>query len=117
MPQEIEVWYLIPAIRRELAKCFIDNYNFSQKEIARVLGITEAAVSQYLKSKRASELQFSNKEKIIIKKYADKIVKDNKHSINYLFKLSQELRGTKSLCKFHHKHDPTLAHNCNICMI
>ena len=116
MPQELEVWYLIPAIRKELSKFFIDNYNFSQKEVAGILGITESAVSQYFKSKRANELKFDNKEKNIIKKYADKIVNDKKNIRKYLFELSNKLRGTKSLCDLHHKQDSSLPHNCRICM-
>ena len=51
MPQEIEVWYIIPAVRRELAKSMV-KIGLKQKQIAVTLGITEAAVSQYLKLDR-----------------------------------------------------------------
>ena len=88
MPQEIEVWYLLPALRREIALELINKYKFSQREISEILGITESAVSQYLKSKRANELKFSNSELIKIKKCVKEIFKDKdnvrKHYLIYL---------------------------------
>ena len=56
MPQEIEVWYLIPALRKELARIFIKDYGLAQKKAAELLGISGAAVSQYVKEKRAKEI-------------------------------------------------------------
>jgi len=65
MPQEVEVWYVLPAIRRELAKVMktkvIERVNddgqkidhkITQKEIARMLGVTEPAITQYLLKKK-----------------------------------------------------------------
>ena len=60
MPQEIEVWYILPAIRRDLTKSMINDLHLTQKEIAKIMGLTEAAVSQYIHSKRAKEIVFSN---------------------------------------------------------
>lgn len=65
MPQEVEVWYVLPAIRRELAKAMktkvvprpneegkIVDHKVTQKEIARMLGVTEPAITQYLLKKK-----------------------------------------------------------------
>ena len=81
MPQELEVWYLLPALRKELARIFIKDYNLSQKKISQLFGITESAISQYQKLKRANELKFSRTEKEEIKKTASKILKDEKDLI------------------------------------
>lgn len=116
MPQEIEVWYLLPALRRELVKSLIDDYNLSQKESAHILGVTESAISQYIKNKRASEIVFNNSERKIIKEFAKKILDDRKNFQKYFFQLSQKLRGTKTLCELHKKHDKSLSKNCRICM-
>jgi len=59
MPQEVEVRYILPAIRRELARIFIQEHKLAQKEAAKILGLTEAAVSQYQHFKRAKEVVFS----------------------------------------------------------
>ena len=45
-PQEIEVWYVLPVIRSELAKELL-NHNLTQKEISLKLGITEAAMFKH----------------------------------------------------------------------
>ena len=55
-PQEIEVLYILPAIRRELT-IEMKKIGLEQKKIAEYLCVTEAAVSQYLNSKRASQLR------------------------------------------------------------
>ncbi len=115
MPQELEVWYLIPAIRRELTKIFISDFKLSQKQISEILGITESAVSQYLSSKRGGELKFSKKEIEKIRKFTKKIILDKRHSKEYFFKLCLDLRGTKSLCELHKKQDKNIKKNCDLC--
>lgn len=115
MPQEVEVWYLLPSLRKELARIFIEDYKLSQKETASILGVTESAVSQYVKSKRASLLIFSKTELDEVKKYADKIIKDRENSRNYFYELSKKLRGSKSMCELHKKKDPSLSKDCSLC--
>ena len=50
-PCEVIVWYVIPTIRAELAKELV-KMGMSQKDISERLGITQSAVSQYIKDKR-----------------------------------------------------------------
>ena len=45
--------YVLPIFRSMLAKELVQKYKFSQTETAKKLGTTQAAVSQYLSSKRA----------------------------------------------------------------
>ena len=45
--------YVLPIFRSMLAKELVQKYNLSQTEAAKHLGTTQAAVSQYLSSKRA----------------------------------------------------------------
>lgn len=52
VPCEIITWYVLPAIRRELASRLVQSHDCSQKEAARLLGLTDAAVSQYIARKR-----------------------------------------------------------------
>ncbi|MBS3080194.1 hypothetical protein J4221_01875 [Candidatus Pacearchaeota archaeon] len=116
MPQEIEVWYLIPALRREIAKIFISDFRFSQKQVAEILGITESAISQYLKDKRAHELKFNEKEMAEIRKTAKRIINDKENCNKYVYKLTMLLRGTDAVCALHKKQDKSLSENCHICM-
>ena len=52
VPCEYILWYGLPVIRRELAKCMIKNFDLNQKETAEKLGITPAAICQYISKKR-----------------------------------------------------------------
>ncbi|MGD6809050.1 MAG: transcriptional regulator [Candidatus Bathyarchaeia archaeon] len=45
--------YVLPVFRSMLAKELVQKYRLSQTEAAKKLGTTQAAVSQYLSSKRA----------------------------------------------------------------
>ncbi|RLF03922.1 MAG: Fis family transcriptional regulator [Thermoprotei archaeon] len=51
-PCEVANKYIIPAIRSLIARKLIDEYKFTQMSAAKKLGVTQAAISQYLYSKR-----------------------------------------------------------------
>ena len=52
IPCELVVWYLLPTIRKEVAKELVTAHGYTQADVARTFGVTDAAVSQYLKNKR-----------------------------------------------------------------
>jgi hypothetical protein len=115
LPQEIEIWYVIPALRRELAKVFIKDFKLSQKEAAQILKVTEAAISHYFSSKRGSDIKFSKEEKNEIKKVASKILEDKKNSMRYIYGLSVKFRRPEILCKIHKRKDRTIDPKCDMC--
>ena len=55
IPCEIVVWYVLPMIRREVSKELVHTHGMSQAEVARRIGLTDAAISQYLKKKRGGK--------------------------------------------------------------
>lgn len=61
LPCEIAANKIVPSIKAKLAKK-LKKSGMKQKEIARLLGVTTAAVSQYLSGKRA--IRSFNKAKI-----------------------------------------------------
>lgn len=52
VPCETAVWETLPFIRCRLTKCLVEEHRLSQKEAAEKLGVSPAAVSQYIKGKR-----------------------------------------------------------------
>ena len=46
-PQEVIVWYILPAIRRVLTNKLINDYQMPQTKIAKRFNLTEPAISQY----------------------------------------------------------------------
>jgi len=113
MPQEIEVWYIIPALRKALTKAMIEK-GMSQKDIAKIMGITEAAVSQYLHAKRASEITFSKKELGEIKKSAEIITKHPEQLMAQMMYLLSVQDIKQLTCSMHKKFDSSLE-NCETC--
>jgi predicted transcriptional regulator len=51
-PCDYMQWQGLPLIRKELVKSLINDHGVNQKEAADRIGITPAAVSQYLSKKR-----------------------------------------------------------------
>ena len=117
MPQEIEVRYILPAIRRELARIFIEDHKFSQKDAAKILGLTEAAISQYQHSKRAKEVVFSDAIVKEIQKSAAKIIAEKnsrQRLIAEMYRISNLTTVRQILCDLHRSQSKELE-NCNVC--
>ncbi|MEK6835196.1 MAG: helix-turn-helix domain-containing protein [Nanoarchaeota archaeon] len=112
-PQEIEVWYILPLIRKELAKELL-KYNLTQKEIALKLGLTESAISQYINQKRANNLVLYKEIKEEIENSAKRIA-NNSNSMKEIQNISKLFWETKGICKIHSQYDKSISKKCNVC--
>ncbi len=81
VPCELIVWYVLPALRREFARVLVKEFNLTQREAAKKLGVTESAVSQYLKFKRGKEMKFNQEIIDEIEKSVKEILKSEKDSL------------------------------------
>ncbi len=97
--QEIEVWYIIPSIRKEIALA-MKAKGIKQAEIARRLGLTKAAITNYITKKRAKEIKFDNEFKKQIKDSINNI-KDEVSAMKEIQKLLQVAKNKKIICKIH----------------
>lgn len=114
MPQEIEVWYILPAIRRDLAS-EMKKLNLNQKEIAVKLGLTGAAVSQYIKGKRGFDVNFNKKVEARIKKAAKNIINNKGCLIKEINDVCKLVKKEEILCKVHKEHTKLLR-CCGVCL-
>ena len=114
MPQEIELWYIIPAIRKELSIA-LKELNLSQRDIAKKLGVTESAVSQYFKDKRAINVHFNDKVMSEIKNSAKEILR-KRDVMNEILRICNFIRSEKVLCTYHKLHDQNVPEGCEICL-
>ncbi len=113
-PQEIEVWYILPGVRKELVLALKEKGN-SQKKIAGLLNLTEAAVSQYLKAKRARGIIFGEEMKKYIRDAAARI-KDKTTAYQELQRIVQHVKKTKAICQIHRGMEEGLE-GCDICFL
>ncbi|MBS3128492.1 hypothetical protein J4410_05075 [Candidatus Woesearchaeota archaeon] len=98
-PQEVEVHYIIPAMRREFAYQ-MKKRGVEQKKIAQLLFVSEAAVSQYLSDKRATEVQFSDYIKAAIAKETPLLIAGAsfKEAGNRIITIIREEKTTCKIC-------------------
>jgi predicted transcriptional regulator len=98
-PQELEALYLIPALRKELAKALIKKHKLNQSKAAELLGINKAAVSQYLHSKRASNIKFPKGFSKEIEKSAEKVFVDKECLVSEIMRLSKIVKEKGIMCQ------------------
>ena len=118
LPQEIEVWYIIPAIRKELAKVFVKTHKLSYEKAGGILGISKAAVSQYLSNKRATKFKLPETIKKEVAKSVKKLLETPKQApveIEKILKIIRNKRCSCDLCKKYNPEIIKLCHKKSIC--
>lgn len=103
---------MLPAVRKEIALA-MKAEGKSQKEIAKLLGVTEPAVSQYMSAKRASILQLSDKVKSIVKESAKRITGELS-LMREMQRLLVLIRGERIVCQVHEALGGA-PKGCNVC--
>lgn len=99
LPQEIETFYVIPALRRQVALSLHEK-GIKQKDIAAILGINTAAISQYRSQKRGHKVDFQPQMQEEIAKSTAKIT-DRLTYIREMQRLLYVMRLSGSLCEVH----------------
>lgn len=116
IPCELIVWYVLPSIRRELARVLVEKHNLTQAEVARRFGVTDAAISQYLKSKRGTnkELESSGKYgefKEEVERAAQRIM-DGSDIVTETCRVCDMVKRSGMLVKVYEAHTGVKAPNC-----
>jgi uncharacterized protein len=102
-PCEIILWNRLPAIRRHLAIALIENHGLNQRDTADKLGVTPAAICQYLSKKRGQAVIFQKDILDEIAISAANIIKDGSVSTE-----------TCRLCRLIREQDPTLTADADL---
>ena len=110
LPAEIESKTLIPALRAILAKKLADDHNVREEEISKMLGVTQAAISNYIRGTRGdpalitkllSEPEVSNS----INELTDHLSSDMAYTPSSLSKfigLCNYIKSSLLICEIHH---------------
>jgi uncharacterized protein len=110
LPSEIEAKSLIPAVRAILAKKLIKEYSLKEEDVAKVLGITQAAVSNYVRGTRGDIELISKLESVReVMRIIDDISRDLSTNKAYtpstlakFIGLCNYMRYTLIICDVHH---------------
>jgi hypothetical protein len=114
-PCELIGWYLLPSVRAELARELLKS-GLSQKEVSEKLGMTQPAISYYLRRKRGNEIKFNKQTNNEIRKLAKSIARgcNTSDQVLKICQICMEIRRGRALCELHMKHD-SVPEKCNVC--
>lgn len=90
---EIMVQKVLPAIRAELSRAMIFEHGCTQQDVADILELSRAAVSQYVSEKRGAEVDFSDETQKEIRKFASVLLNGGLSS-------QEKVKGMCSICSF-----------------
>jgi predicted transcriptional regulator len=99
-PQEIEVWYVLPAIRKKIALKLVED-GMSQKAVAELMGITPAAVNQYKSKKRAKEDIFDAELEKELSLSVKRIIGDKQLLSKEIIRLDNLIKQKGIICKIY----------------
>ena len=110
LPAEIESKSLIPALRAILAKDLANKYNIREDEISKMLGVTQAAVSNYIRGTRGDpklieKLLEDKQVAIMLDDISDSLSSDKAYTPSSLSKfigLCNYIKSSLLICDIHH---------------
>lgn len=126
LPSEIESKLLIPAVRSILSKELVIEKGLKEEEVARMLGITQAAVSNYLRGTRGdneliSKLMSLSEIMSMIKEIGDDLSTNRAYTAKTLSKfiaLCNYMRYSLIICDAHHSLERNIDEKvCEQCKI
>lgn len=118
---EVASRYVYPSLRRRLVE-HLREKGLKQTEIARLLHITQSAVSRYLNMDRGALIDISQFPDIDaeLRSFAEEIIekKPGEYEIHRrLMEISVKMLGKGYVCSFHAKIDPEInPSECNVCL-
>jgi hypothetical protein len=112
LPQEIEVWYIIPAIRKEFARILTEKHSMTLEKAGNLIGVSKAAISQYLSNKRAGKFKLPKEIKKEIEKSANIIAKDEKKAIEEIERILDLIRKSRGSCSACKRYNPEILNLC-----
>ncbi|MEM3383395.1 MAG: helix-turn-helix domain-containing protein [Nitrososphaerales archaeon] len=121
LPYEIVYKTAIPALRAMIARKLMENYGLVQEEVAKKLEITQAAVSYYIKGKRAIMLKLDDVDEIqhMTDEIAHLLFKGEMSRKELRLRITEAcdyLRASKLLCEIHKYIEPDVdADDCHAC--
>ena len=122
LPDEIAVRSVLPALRAAVARELSQAFRLTQHQIAAKLGLTQAAVSHYLREKRGSTAGFVPKNPVVSRMCSEIAAIlatesfDQREVASRLNSTMQYIKGRRLLCPVHKLFEPGLnVADCHIC--
>lgn len=110
LPAEIESKTLIPALRAILAKKLAEEHKIREDEISKMLGVTQAAISNYIRGTRGDpkliqKLIADKQVSEMLNELSDRLASDMAYTPSSLAKfisLCNYIKSSLLICEIHH---------------
>ena len=122
LPCEVAVKSLLPPVRAALAKQLMTKHGLKQMEVAKLLGVSQPAISLYNRKMRGKALDLEKDREIgrLIEDFAGSLASRNLSHREFTLKFCEICRASRAkglLCSMHKVLDPTFdIEKCGICM-
>ena len=116
-PCEVVVWYVIPAIRSDLAKELL-NLDMKQKQVSELLDISQPSISHYISDKRGHEFKFEPEIHDMIRDFAQDLADGKAGQRDIIAKMCEickKIKAEEVICQLHHEKDK-IPVDCRACM-
>jgi uncharacterized protein len=113
--------YVIPTLRAIIAKRLMEKHKMTQQAAASKLGLTQSAVSQYMRSLRGSKIKTIEKDESVSKEidsFVDFIASGDTNSLEGMERfcnICRVIRKKRLLCEIHIKSFPEIK-DCKSCV-
>jgi predicted transcriptional regulator len=122
LPEELAVKSALPALRASIAKELMEKHGMTQTQIADLLGVTQTAVSYYVRDKRGFGARDSIEEEEVRKTVTEIAAMLKEKEVNrraVAAKFTEALlyiRKHRLLCNVHKQYEPHLDLTaCDVC--
>ncbi|MBS7616980.1 hypothetical protein KEJ45_07270 [Candidatus Bathyarchaeota archaeon] len=121
LPCEVAVKSLLPPTRAALAKQLMTKHGFKQVEIAKLLGVSQPAISLYNHKIRGKAINLEKDKEIkkLIEDLADSLATGDMSHKDFILKfceICKAARAKRLLCDMHKTLDPTFdIEKCELC--
>jgi len=121
LPEELASKSVIPAIRALVVKRLVEQHGMTQQEAAKLLGVTQPAVSKYLHEKRGAAIKLGGIEAIdeATDEIAELISSRKAPQIEVMSRIEAAcdyVRKNRYVCDLHKKLEPSVdVSACHVC--
>jgi len=121
LPEELASKSVIPAIRALVVKRLVEEYGMTQQEAAKLLGVTQPAVSKYLHEKRGAAIKLGGIREIDVAtgEIAALISSHKAREIEVMSRIEAAcdyVRKNRYMCDLHKKLEPSMdVNSCHVC--
>jgi len=123
VPCEVAVKCLLPSVRAMVAKELMAKHNLKQAEAAKLLGVSQPAISLYYRKMRGKAIDLENDIEIgkLMENLADSLAEgglSHKDFISKFCEICRIIRAKGLLCKMHKAFDPSIdIEKCELCTV